>query len=100
MKLSIKQRLILINLLPKKGDFVLLTVKQDLYDKIKISQEDIKLAEIKSTEKGLSWNTEKDFEIEIEISELEHEMVKTILKKLDEEKELTDDTVDLYKLFI
>lgn len=101
MKLSIKDRLLLINLLPQKGNFVTMTIREDLFNKIKISQEEIEVTEMHSTDAGVTWNTDKEGEERLfEFSELEIEMVKNILKSLDEKKELTADTIDLYKLFI
>jgi hypothetical protein len=100
MKLTIKDRLLIGNILPSKGDLVTLTIKHDLSEKIKITQEEIVEVELTTNEQGLSWNTEKEVEREFELTELEKKLVVDELKKLDEAKELTDDTVKLYRLFI
>ncbi len=99
MKLGIKDRIILPTILPKEGNFTTLVVKADLLDKIKITQEEIKEFEIESQADSIKWNPEKDKKKEFELTELEINLVKDCLKKLDETGKLNDDTFNLFKLF-
>ena len=99
MKLGIKDRISLLTILPQQGDFVTLTIKQDLVEKIKITQEEIKELEIKSENGSTFWNPKKEVEMELEFTELEEKLVKDSLEGLNTKKSLNDDTFNLYKKF-
>ena len=99
MKLLIKDRFILLGLLPSKGDYVTLTIKEDIVKKISISQKEIQEIGLTSDGGKISWNTDKEKDNDFKFTELETNMILGILNSLNESKELTDDTFALYKLF-
>lgn len=100
MKLSVRERIILSNILPKEGSFVTLTIKNDLLSKTNITQEEIKELDMKFDDNGIVWNIQKEKEKDFEFTELEERLIKTELKELDKRDALNEDTFNLYKLFI
>lgn len=100
MKLTLKERLGILNILPKQGDFVTMTAKADLVDKIKVTQEEIKELHIETIpEGGLKWDGKKDLAKEFEITDLETKIVKDELKRLDDAKQISDEILLIYKKF-
>lgn len=98
MQLTLRDRLIILNILPTEGNFITMTAKHDLIEKIKVTQDEIVSLKIESTpEGGIKWDGTKDEEKEFEITELELKLVKEKLKKLDEEGKLNDDILIIYK---
>lgn len=100
MKLNIKERLIIPNILPREGDYTTLIIKKDLLDKIKINQDDISEFEIRITGEEIQWNTDKEKEIDVELSELEIKLITDSLKELDKQKKLNDETALIYKKIV
>jgi hypothetical protein len=99
MKLGVKDRIALFGVLPQQGDFVTMTVKHDLSDKLKITQTEIEEFGIKSGEGNLTWDASKEKEIDFEFTELELKLVKDSLEEMNNKKSLNDDTFNLYKKF-
>jgi len=99
MKLDIKERLHLPEILPREGNFTTLVIKSDLLDKIKITQEEIKKYNITSEGNVVKWDIEKAEDIDIDFTELELKLIAESLEKLDLENKLTDYTFILYKKF-
>lgn len=102
MKLNLKNRFTLIQLMPEKTSFEKGIVKDDIINKIKITQEDLKEFNIKSNEEGslvypipVEGSDEKDFSF----TDAEAEFIKDLLFKLSAKEELVYDQVTLYKLF-
>ncbi len=102
MKLSIKERITLLGILPQRGDFVTLSVKFDISRKVAITQDEMKEIEMVSenTPDGniLRWNQEKEVKKEVEFTESEKSVILDSLKNLDSSKSLNDDTFQLYKM--
>lgn len=101
-ELTLLDRIILTSIVPTKGDIVTLTLSKDLTAKIAIKQEEIKEYGISAAKKvGLGWNESgAKAKFEIEFSELEANLIKSELQKLDSSKKLSIDMLGLVKLFI
>jgi len=97
--MKIKDRIVILNILPQQGNFTTLTVKHDLVEKIKITQEEIKDLEMGEESGMIKWNVDKDIDKEFDLTDLEKKLIKDTLKELDEKKQLNDDTFNLLKLF-
>lgn len=105
MLTTLKNRIVLASVLPAEGDHLSLTLSKDIKNKIIITQDEITEMEIKviAGEGGAShttWNPKKDAGKEIEFTELELGLIKKTLQTLDANKKLTEETDELYKLFI
>lgn len=100
MKLTILNRILLLNNLPTKGNFTQLIVIKDIIEKIKITQEEIEKYSIKSTEEGkLTWKASEDSDKEVKFTELEKKEIKSFLEEASKKNELTIDMLDLCKMF-
>lgn len=103
IELSLLDRITLPTTLKKEGSFEEMIISKDITNKTKITQEDVKNYSIQTIEgKGLQWAVKEgeSDSINITFTELEFNMVKEGLKKLQEEKKLTQDHIDLYRKFI
>lgn len=99
MKLTLKERLVLISVLPVKGAFEELIVLQDIKDKIKVTQEDVEKANFKTNEKGVTWEEGKIEDLLVEFTKLEAEAVEKAFGELSDKKELHEEQVPLFKNF-
>ena len=99
MKLNLLERILVLNILPAKGSFTDLIIKEDVAKKVAVTQDEIKELEIKQDDKGLHWK-QTDKVWDIEFKDLEKELVKKQLKELDEKKELTGEHLSLYRAFV
>jgi hypothetical protein len=98
IELGIKDRLKLIEVLPEKGTFEKLIIKQALHDKIAIQQNDVQKYSINEINNRLEWKKIDGSDIEkYELTELEFTYIKSILKDLNEKELLTTDLLDIYK---
>src|ERR1035437_5068235 len=97
MTLSLKERLVIPNILPTEGNFTTLVIKNDLLDKLKVTQEEIKDLEIKSEGNNIYWDSSKETEKDFDITDLELGLIKDSLNKLDETGKLNDDTFLIFK---
>jgi len=96
VKLTILDRLSIINILPKEGNFLTLSVSNDITKKVGIGQEESKEIGIKFEENRVSWNPETP-EKEVEFSESELSVIRKQLKTLDSQDKLTIELLETYK---
>lgn len=102
MELSVKERIELLGVLPKKGSFEKLIVKKDIVNKISINQEDIKKYEIRQLENGqIVWNLvdNKDTEL-FEFSDLELKYIESCLIDLNKQEDLPESLFNVYKQIV
>lgn len=101
MKLNVAERLQFGVLLPERGDFITMTLKEDIVGKVALTQEEMAEWEVKSSDgTHASWNPAKAQEKEIEFTEAEKALVARKLKELDAAKQLDAVTFAFYRKFI
>lgn len=101
-KLTLLERIILPNILKKEADYKTLIINKDIKGKCDLTQKEIKDFDVQATPNGgLAWN-EKGAKalFDIEFTEMEKLEIKLALTKLDEDKKLTSEFVNLYELFV
>lgn len=98
--LSVFERLILLSLLPKEGNFLTLKIVRQMRENLSFSEEEHRELELTQEADGVRWNTEADLPKEIEIGEKATDIVVGVLKKLDDENKLTEQHFSLYEKFI
>jgi hypothetical protein len=103
MKLTIPERISLLNLAPQKGNFLTLQLAQEMTNKLNLNEEEIEQAQIVNLPDGRTkWNPqaanaiEKDFRF----GEAMRSMIQAELTKLDTRKELTVSQIPLYEKFV
>lgn len=100
MELRVYDRLILLNILPKEGDFTTLKIVRKLRESLSFTEEEHKNLEIKIDKGSVQWKTEFDKPKDIQIGEKANDIIVDVLKKLDKDKKLTDDHYGLYEKFV
>lgn len=105
MNLSVKERLLLLNTLPKEGDFITLKIVRKLTNDLSFSENEIKEYKFspfkdKNEKDLIGWDQEVEQNKEIEIGEKATDIIVDGLKELDKNKKLTNDYFELYSKFI
>ena len=115
MKLNVPERLILLQIVPKEGNFLTLKVVRDLTSTLAMNDEEFKEFNIlqgksqptpeepegKEVDPNtITWNLTGIEEREVEIGEKATDIIVEALKKLDENKKLEQRHLSLYEKFI
>lgn len=95
MELSIKNRLNFQTLLPRSGNILEQILIKGITDRVNLTHEEAEQIELKSEGQTLRWNPDKAFEKEIEFSEAEINLLKEQVKRLDQEKAVNQDNLEL-----
>ena len=100
-KLTILERLTLLNILPRENNFINLMLIKEAAEKIGFDDKEISECEIKQTPEGVNFNAEKGkIEKPIEIGERAYSLICEVLEKLDKANKLTQEHCSIYKKFI
>ena len=100
MKLNVLERLQLLQILPKEGNFVTLKIVKTLLGNVSVGEKEFKEFDIKQTGEQLTWNEKGNEEREIEIGEKAMDIVADTLKKVDKEGKLNNNMLSLYEKFV
>ena len=101
MKLEVFERLILLNILPKEGDFTTLKIIHDLKDSLSFTEEEHKELKFEhGTNNDIRWNIDADISKEIEIGDVAKNIIRETLEKLNKEKKLTEQHIPIYEKFV
>jgi hypothetical protein len=96
MKLNIKNRLILLQILPNKGNLSDMVEVMDLAKQLKLSDKEKELINYKIDDSdNIYWDSNKDFEKDFELNSDKIKILKETINKLDSEKEIPLVLVDL-----
>lgn len=98
MRLTIIERIELLKILPKEGDFVTLKLVRDLQNELSFTEEEIKESKMKLKDGSYFWekNVMKDFEF----GEATEEILADVLKKVDKVKQLSINLLNVYDLIV
>ena len=100
MELNLKERLMLLNIMPKHGDITTIRIIQDLQRSFAPTEEEFAEFEIKQEGNHYSWGDKGNKPKEIKIGAKGLDIIRGELKRLDKAKQLTADHVDIYKKFM
>ena len=103
MELTMAERLLLLNVLPEKGDITTIRVLHDLQQSLgPTSEEQEEFGFFADEEKPgmIFWNTELPQEKEIEISKAASKLIKDRLLGVSEKGEVTVDLIPLFDKFV
>ena len=95
MQLNIKNRLLIVNLLPKEGSILEQQMCKEIGTKVELSPELIEHIELKKDENNIHWNAEKEEILEVCFSAPEVSILKGIVEKLDKEGKVNPENLDL-----
>jgi len=100
MVLNTLERLMLLGVLPKEGDFTTLKIVRELRESLSFNEEEYKRLEFETLEVGVRWNPKGDIPREIKIGEKATDLIVEALKKLNKDKKLTEEHFSLYEKFV
>ncbi len=100
-ELSIHDRVMILGLLPREGDFVTLKLARDVREKVDFSQAEMKKVNMKSRSQeeggGLGWNEPKK-KTKIGFSSAEMELMKAKVSELDKTKKITTEILPVCEM--
>ena len=96
MILSVKDRILILGLLPGKGDIITLRVIKDLMDDIGFQENEIKELSLQTIDGTHRWNQEAEKEKDFNIGSAALGVIASELKKMSDAKELLIEYLDLY----
>ena len=101
MKLTVLERIVILNLLPTEGDFLTLRVCQEARELLEFPVDEQREVELVVQEdKRVHWNAEKDPKKDINLSQSALDIIIKRLKELDESKKLDNETFPLYEKLV
>ena len=100
MELGVFDRLILLNILPKEGDFTTLKIVRTMREDLSFTEEEHKALEFKQDEGNIQWKQDADKPKHINFGEKATDLIVATLKKLNTDKKLTEQHFNLYEKFI
>ena len=96
MIFKIKERIILLQILPTQGSLSEMVEIMDLAKQLKLNDEEKNSVSFNEDSKGnITWDIDKDPNIDITISSDMIKILKETINKLDKDKKITPQLVDL-----
>ena len=100
MKLTFKERLIVLGLLPTEGDITTIRTLTELRTALQPSAEEVESWEIRSEDNQIFWNQDAEESVDIKVNAVAKMVIVAALNTLNTEKKLTADHLDVYELFV
>ncbi len=100
MLLTIKYRLLLMNILPDNGNYDTLKIVRKQQELLGISEEEHKRLNVRREGDLIQWDESQDEPVEIEIGEVAGHIIKRELTRLDSEGQLQMEFLPLYEYFV
>ena len=100
MKLDVRERLVVLSVLPIEGNFLTLKVVRKLKESLSFSEEEFKLYKFVQNEDTVTWDDKAEQVKPIEIGAQGKTIIQDALKKLDEQKKLKDEHYSIYAKFV
>lgn len=89
VKLSVLDRLIIPQLLPKQGRIIEMTITQSIVEYVQFSPKEISEFGLKDTGKGTEWNQNSAREIDVELTKEQAELLLKGITTKDDNGEVT-----------
>ena len=104
MELTVKERIVLLGIVPKEGDFKTLKQIRKFREDLGFSDDENKTLDFKTIPNvGVNWNEPVDGEFykkDVKITDSVMELIVDALEQADKGKKLNNDTFDLYERFV
>lgn len=98
MELGIKDRIAMAMILPKEGDIISQTIVKNILEKTRLTQDDMKKIDMQILPDGKAlWVEEKEFEIDVDFSDLEMDLMKKAVDDLVNIRKINQDNLGLCK---
>lgn len=99
MLFTVKERLMLLAMLPSKGNVTTIRLLKELTEDLSFSEKEHKKYDIKSVNGQIFWDDKKAKPKTIEIGPVMKGMIKDTLEELNEKQELQVDHLSLWEKF-
>jgi len=99
-ELTVIERLVLLNILPKEGDFTTIKLVRKLRENLSFDEDEHKKLNFVQEGGQVRWNQDALANKRINIGEKMADIIHDALKKLNDEKKLTDEHFSLYEKFV
>ena len=100
MELSVLERLMVMNLLPKEGNFMNLKIIRVARESLSFTEEEHKLLNFTQEGEQAQWEDGTVGDKDIKIGEVATTLIVKELKKLNDEEKLTAEHESIYEKFI
>jgi hypothetical protein len=100
MQLTVMERLVLLSILPREGNFTTLRLMRKLREDLSFSEEEHKLLGFIQEGDRVKWNLQADVVKNFDFGDVVIETITNQLKKLDKENKLSEDSFTLYEKFV
>jgi len=100
MELSVLERLVLLAILPKEGNFTTLKLVRKLREELSFSEEEHKTLGFVQEGGQVKWNENPSIRKDLQIGEKMSDLIANTLKKLSDESKLRDEHFTLYEKFV
>jgi len=100
MELNVKDRLLLLSILPKEGNITTLKIVRKLREDLSFSEEEHKAFEIKIEGNMTLWNQEKAVSKNIDIGEKANDVIVEALNALSKNSKLREEHLPIWDLFV
>jgi hypothetical protein len=99
-KLTIPERIHVLNLLPSEGSFVTLQALREITSKVGFKAEEISAYDIKEVDGVITWNDLGSCETSINLVDAEAEIIRKELRKKNAEEKLNMGIFSVYEKFM
>lgn len=100
MLFSVEERLLMLHILPKQGNYATLKMVREFREELSLSEGEHEALDLKEESGAFTWNTAAVVPKEIEISAFREKLIVDALTELDEQDKLTEDHIPLYERFV
>lgn len=95
MKLNVKERLAILQMLPEYGSITEMVDMMEIVKKVRITSEEKDAINYKEAGSVITWDINKDLGTDIEFKHEEISILKAAVKKIDEEKKVNMSNLDI-----
>ncbi|HEX8378031.1 MAG TPA: hypothetical protein VF602_09440 [Pedobacter sp.] len=99
MNLSVKQRGLLLAILPQSGKRVEMLLINEMVKSLSFTPEEREEFELRDTEVGTTFNPIKVRDITFDFSDIQKEIVKTTLLEMDKNAQISLDLLPIWDMF-
>jgi hypothetical protein len=100
LELSVRERLVLLSVLPRESDYLTLKIIRGLKEELGFSEEEHKLYKFVNNGDSVTWDDTVEQGKEVVIGEKATDIIAGSLKELNRIGKLRDDHFDIYERFV
>jgi hypothetical protein len=100
MELTVKERLVLMQMLPKEANFTTLKIMRKLREELSFDEEEHKVLNFKTDGGRMIWDFNMPVMKDVQVGDMMMELIKSDLKKRDKDSKLTEDQFSLFEKFV